>query len=189
LLSPSCFTSLFFFSLSLSYCQLCTCRHWDCTTLKNFCIAWGEAECCTRVLKGGTISMPTGRHVVDNFISCLKKNPVFQWIFLSFLERIHTCGLIYHNLGEIGCILTKSRWVGWVRRAMFKKKKICCKILLYRKNTGLTWNNLTLQFSTRNVGKIWKLQFFYFSKWNLVIVSCEKKILALRKKIAMHILL
>jgi hypothetical protein len=39
--------------------------HWDCTTLKHFYIARGEAGGCTVLLKGGTISMPTGRHV-DN---------------------------------------------------------------------------------------------------------------------------
>jgi hypothetical protein len=46
--------------------------HWDCTILKNFCIAWDEAEGCTVVLKGGTISMPTGRHVDNDFIPGLK---------------------------------------------------------------------------------------------------------------------
>ena len=49
---------------------LYTCGHWDCTTLKHFCIAWGEG--CTGVLKGGTISMPTSRHVDNDFIPGLR---------------------------------------------------------------------------------------------------------------------
>ena len=51
--------------------------HWDCTTLKHFCIAWGEAEGCTVVLKGGTISMPMGRHVDNDFIPGLKTKTGF----------------------------------------------------------------------------------------------------------------
>ena len=42
---------------SLSVIYLSTRGHWDCTTLKHFCIARGEAEGCTAVLNGGTISM------------------------------------------------------------------------------------------------------------------------------------
>ena len=42
------------------------------TILKYFCLAWGEAEGCTVLLKGDTISMPTGRHIDNDFISSLK---------------------------------------------------------------------------------------------------------------------
>jgi hypothetical protein len=37
----------------------------------------GEAEGCTVVLKGGTISMPTGRHVDNDFIPGLKTKTDF----------------------------------------------------------------------------------------------------------------
>jgi hypothetical protein len=47
-------------------------EHWDCTTLKHFYIAWGEAEGWTVVLKGGTIAMPMGRHVDNDVIPGLK---------------------------------------------------------------------------------------------------------------------
>ena len=46
--------------------------------LKHFCIAWAEAEGCTVVLKGGTISMPTGRYVDNDFEN---KN----WFLMDFL--------------------------------------------------------------------------------------------------------
>ena len=51
--------------------------HWDYTTLKHFCIAWGQAEGCTVVLKGGTISMATGRHVDNDFIPGLETKTDF----------------------------------------------------------------------------------------------------------------
>jgi hypothetical protein len=51
--------------------------HWNCTTLMHFCIAWGEAEGCTVLLKGGTISMPMGRHVDNDFIPGLKTKTDF----------------------------------------------------------------------------------------------------------------
>jgi hypothetical protein len=38
----------------------------------HICIAWGEAEGCTVVLKGGTISMSTGRYIDNDFIPGLK---------------------------------------------------------------------------------------------------------------------
>jgi hypothetical protein len=59
------------------YYQLSTCLPVDCTTLKHFCIAWGRAEGCTVLLKGGTISMPTGRHVNSDFIPGLKTKTNF----------------------------------------------------------------------------------------------------------------
>jgi T-lymphoma invasion and metastasis-inducing protein 1 len=31
----------------LSVIYVSTCGHWDCTTLKHFCIAWNKAESCT----------------------------------------------------------------------------------------------------------------------------------------------
>ena len=39
--------------------------HWDCTTLQHHCTTFGFASGYTEVLQGGTISMPTDRHV-DN---------------------------------------------------------------------------------------------------------------------------
>ena len=51
--------------------------HWDCTTLKHFCIAWGEAEGCTVVMKSGAISMSAGRHVDNDFIPGLKTKTDF----------------------------------------------------------------------------------------------------------------
>jgi hypothetical protein len=39
--------------------------HWDCTTLQHHCTTFGFASGYTEGLQGGTISMPTGRHV-DN---------------------------------------------------------------------------------------------------------------------------
>jgi hypothetical protein len=39
--------------------------HWDCTTLQHHCTDFGFASGYTEVLQGGTISMPTDRHV-DN---------------------------------------------------------------------------------------------------------------------------
>jgi hypothetical protein len=55
--------------VSYKYTLYVHCRwHWDCTTLEHCCIAWGAAEGCTLMLKGGTISMPTGRHVDNDFI-------------------------------------------------------------------------------------------------------------------------
>jgi hypothetical protein len=38
---------------------------WDCTTLQHHCTTFGFTSGYTEVLRGGTISMPTGRHV-DN---------------------------------------------------------------------------------------------------------------------------
>ena len=51
--------------------------HWDCTTLQHHCTAFGFASGYTEVLQGGTISVPTGRHV-DN----LYDYPfgIFYWI-------------------------------------------------------------------------------------------------------------
>ena len=42
-------------------------EHWDCTTLQHHCTTFGFTSGYTEVLQGqgGTISMPTGRHV-DN---------------------------------------------------------------------------------------------------------------------------
>ena len=40
-------------------------------------IAWGDPEGCTVVLKGGTISMPTDRHVDKDFIPSLKTKTDF----------------------------------------------------------------------------------------------------------------
>jgi len=50
--------------------------HWDCTTLQHHCTSFGFTSGYTEVLQGGTISMPTGRHV-DN----LKCNPnkIYRW--------------------------------------------------------------------------------------------------------------
>jgi hypothetical protein len=39
--------------------------HWNCTTLQHHCTAFGFASDYAEVLQGGTISMPTDRHV-DN---------------------------------------------------------------------------------------------------------------------------
>ena len=47
------------------------------TILKYFCIAWAEAEGCTVLLNGDTISMPTARHVDNDFISSLKTKTDF----------------------------------------------------------------------------------------------------------------
>ena len=61
----------------LSVIYVSTRGHWDCTTLMHFCIGWGEAEGCRVVLKGGTISMPMGRHVDSDFVPGLKTNTDF----------------------------------------------------------------------------------------------------------------
>jgi hypothetical protein len=45
--------------------------------MKHFFKAQGEAEGCTVVLKGGTISMPMGRHVDNDFIPGLKTKTDF----------------------------------------------------------------------------------------------------------------
>ena len=58
---------------ALSVTYVSTHGHWDCTTRR----AWAEAEGCTVVQKGGTISMPTGRHVDNNFIPDLKTETEF----------------------------------------------------------------------------------------------------------------
>jgi hypothetical protein len=39
--------------------------HLNCTTLQHYCTTFGFASGYAEVLQGGTISMPTGRHV-DN---------------------------------------------------------------------------------------------------------------------------
>ena len=44
--------------MALSVIYVSTRGHWDCTTLKYFYIAWGEAEGCTLRLKGGTSCHP-----------------------------------------------------------------------------------------------------------------------------------
>jgi hypothetical protein len=56
----------------LSTCVYITMGIENGTILKHFCLAWGEAEGCTVLLKGDTISMPMGRHVDNDFISSLK---------------------------------------------------------------------------------------------------------------------
>ena len=43
--------------------------HWDCTTLQHHCTTFGFASGYTAVLQGGTISMPTGRHVDNLYCS------------------------------------------------------------------------------------------------------------------------
>jgi hypothetical protein len=44
---------------------------------KHFCIARGEADGCTMVLKDGIISMPTGNNVDNDFIPGLKTKTDF----------------------------------------------------------------------------------------------------------------
>ena len=68
---------VYLFKEILSVIYVCTRGQLDCITLKHFCIAWGEAEGCTVLLKDGTISMPTGRHVDNDFIPGLKTKSDF----------------------------------------------------------------------------------------------------------------
>ena len=63
---------VYLFKEILSVIYVCTRGQLDCITLKHFCIAWGEVEGCTVVLKGSTISMPIGRHVDYDLILSLK---------------------------------------------------------------------------------------------------------------------
>jgi hypothetical protein len=68
-----CVRYIDFSSVSTIDYKLSTCRPVGIEIVPPyFCIAWGEAEGCTVVVKGGTISMPTGRHVDNDFIPGLK---------------------------------------------------------------------------------------------------------------------
>jgi hypothetical protein len=53
--------------------------HWDCTTLQHHCTTFGFASGYTEVLQGGTISMPTGRHV-DNLYCSVFSRIYPEWI-------------------------------------------------------------------------------------------------------------
>ena len=70
--------------------------HWDCTTLQHHCIAFGFASGYAEVLQGGTISMPTGRHV-DN----LYCHDGYSWLYFRYSENKSSYTIIiftvYHN--------------------------------------------------------------------------------------------
>ena len=68
-------------SVEISVIYVSTRGHWDYTPLRHFCTAEG----CTVVLKSGTISMPTGKQVDNDFIPGLKTKTVFGGFFLIFL--------------------------------------------------------------------------------------------------------
>ena len=58
--------------------------------ISNLRVNLGHCNCsipeqeCPVVLKGVTISMPTGRHIDNDFIPGLKTNSYLYWIFLLF---------------------------------------------------------------------------------------------------------
>ena len=60
--------------------------HWDCTILQHHCTTFGFDSDYTEVLQGGTISMPTGRHVDSlyyNRVIILNLELVQFWLFLA----------------------------------------------------------------------------------------------------------
>ena len=65
--------------------------HWDCTTLRHHCTTFGFTSGSTKVLQGGTISMPMGRHV-DN-LYCLETNhghcPMSALYQTNSQDRLH----------------------------------------------------------------------------------------------------
>jgi hypothetical protein len=63
--------------ISFQHYKLSTCLHVGIVIVPLFCIAWGEVDGCTVVLKGGTISMPTGSHLDNVFIPGLKTTTDF----------------------------------------------------------------------------------------------------------------
>ena len=56
---------------------LSTCLPVGIEIVPHFCVSWGEAEGCTVVRQGGTISMPTGRQKDNDFIPGLKTKTNF----------------------------------------------------------------------------------------------------------------
>jgi hypothetical protein len=64
-------------------------KHWDHTTVKNFCITWGDTGGCTVVLKGGTILMITGEHVDNDFIPWVKNStPLIKTFVVDNLSEL-----------------------------------------------------------------------------------------------------
>jgi hypothetical protein len=99
-------------SFEISVIYVSTRRHWDYTTLRHFCITWCEAESCTvRIMQTcGTISMPTGRHVDNDFIHFENKTwylGIYLTFYVTFLDLWTKIAQLRWNCW---CILKRVGW-------------------------------------------------------------------------------
>jgi hypothetical protein len=119
--------------------------YWNCTILKHFCIAWGEAKGCTVVLKGGTISMPTDRHVDNVFIPSLKTTTDFQFSLIQCIifkfRKWYTCNYEWYRLYRSyeNC---RPPGVAILDMQMSKVSIISGYVLLEIHETGGVWHKI-----------------------------------------------